>query len=306
MASTEHILPTELRQPEHAEPGRPRTNAGDGVRAHPILIVLVIIVLAAGGAVVGSRKPRTYSAQATINVGKSDIATQATPGYVVAAEALASSYSRLVSSDYVIRPSAAALGASPASIASRLSAVPIPNEPTFTITAQGSSTQRAVRLANLAVRALLRYVSNSITSQGGPSQLLARYQAAQATADELQARAQRLQRQLDGTATSTITATTPTQPGVTRNEVIRAKVIAQSAALQAQGLSSQYLNLAQTTVAPQLDVLTNATGASSNNRIQNIEKYGIIGAAAGLIIGLALATLVGMIETRRSRRAGAV
>ena len=46
----------------------------------------------------GAAKAPTYTATATINVGKSDIATQATPGYLTAAEALASSYSRLVAS----------------------------------------------------------------------------------------------------------------------------------------------------------------------------------------------------------------
>lgn len=58
------------------------------VRRHPFLTVLPAVVLLAAGIVAGVKKHPTYSATATINVGKADINTQATPGYVQASEAL--------------------------------------------------------------------------------------------------------------------------------------------------------------------------------------------------------------------------
>jgi hypothetical protein len=263
-----------------------------------------VVVLLAAGVVVGNGKPRTYSANAVINVGKSDIATQATPGYVQAAEALATSYSRLVTSQFVAIPAGRALNESPVTAASQLSAVPIPNETTFTITAKGSSMRSAVALANAAVTALQAYVKNSATQQGGPQQLLAKYEAAQSRADQLQAKAQRLSgRYAAGTTAATpataATAVTTSSASVTLSQVTKAKVAAQSAALQAQALSNQYLNLAGTAVAPALSVLNTPTGTATNNRTQNIEKYGIIGAAAGLVIGLAFAALVARIENNR-------
>jgi hypothetical protein len=289
-----------------APPDSPRSTLSGAIRRHSILVVIPVIVLLAAGVVVGNSKPRTYSANAVINVGKSDIATQATPGYVQAAEALATGYSRLVTSQFVAIPAGRALHESPVAAASQLSAVPIPNETTFTITARGSSTKSAVALANAAVTALQAYVKNSATQQGGPQQLLAKYQAAQSRADQLQAKAQRLSGRLaaGSTAASSTSATSvaTSSASVTQSEVTRAKVAAQSAALEAQALSNQYLNLAGSAVAPTLSVLNTPMGTATSNRTQNIEKYGIIGAAAGLVIGIAFAALVARIENWRGLR----
>jgi hypothetical protein len=265
------------------------------------LTLLPVVVLLAAGIVAGARKAPTYTATATINVGKSDIATQATPGYLTAAEALASSYSRLVDSQNVALPASRAVGESPGAALSQLSAVPIPNEPTFTITATGSSSARATGLASGAVRALQHYVNVTATQQGGPSQLLTKYQQAQRLAYELQHRAGTLQGQLNASTAGLST----TGPKVTQAEVTDAKVAAQIATLKAQALSSQYLNLAQSGVAPSLDVLVTPTGATSTNRTTNMEKYGIIGAAAGLVIGIAFAGLTEGVAAGRRRRVAA-
>lgn len=271
--------------------GSPVTLAGS-VRRHPFLVILPVIILLVAGIVVGAKKHPTYSAIATINVGKADINTQATPGYVQASEALATTYARLVSSQHVSIPVARALRQSPVSVASRLTAVPIPSEPTFTITATGQSATGAVALANATVKALQQNVSTSATQQGSPAQLLEQYQQAQATADELQSLAGRLQgRYVAGV------------DGVTRAQVTRAKVAGQTAALKAQALSNQYLSLSTSGVAPVLDVLVNPTSATSTNRTSNIEKYAVIGAAGGLVIGLALAGLAGALAARRRRLA---
>jgi capsular polysaccharide biosynthesis protein len=267
------------------------------VRRHWFLTLLPVIVLAAAGVAVGYAKPRTYTAQATINVGKSDIATQATPGYLTAAEALASSYSRLVTSNNIAVPAGRAVGESPGTALGQLTAVPIPQEPTFTISATGSSSAQATKLANAAVTALTKYANTSATQQGGPQQLLARYQAAQHQAFILQRKAGNLQGKLNAGSSAT-------GPKVSQAQVANAKVAAQTAQLKAQSLSQQYLNLSQG-VAPSLDVLVSPTGATSTNRTTNMEKYGIIGAVAGLVIGIAFAGLtegVAVAAGRRRRR----
>jgi hypothetical protein len=254
-------------------------------------VILPAVILLAVGVVLGSKKAPTYSATATINVGKADIATQATPGYVQASEALAASYSRLVASQHVAVPVAQAVGESPASVASRISAVPIPNEPTFTITATDSTPQSAVRLARATVNSIVKFSQQSQTNQGGPTQLLNRYHQIQTEADTQQAKADRLQGQLQVDT-----------PGVTQAEVTKAKVAAQTLTLRAQGLSNQYLNLAQNGAAPALDVLIDPTSPTSSDRTSNREKYGVVGAVAGLVIGIALAGLVGGIGNVRTRR----
>jgi capsular polysaccharide biosynthesis protein len=271
----------------------------EAVRRHWFLTILPVIVLAAAGIVAGYAKPRTYTATATINVGKSDIATQATPGYLTAAEALASSYSRLVTSQNIAVPAGQAVGENPGTALSQLSAVPIPNEPTFTISATGSSSAKATALANAATTALTKYANTSATQQGGPQQLLAQYQHEQSQAIQLQRTAGNLQ----GKYNARTSGLQVSGPKITQAQVTQAKVAAQTATLKAQSLSQQYLNLSQG-VAPTLQVLVNPTGATSTNRTTNMEKYGIIGAVAGLVIGIAFAGLTeGVAVGRRRRRA---
>ena len=81
-----------------------------------------------------------------------------------------------------------------------------------------------------------------------------------------------------------------------------AKVAAQTISLQAQALSNTYLNLAQNGAAPSLDVLIDPTSPTSSDRTSNREKYGVVGAVAGLVIGIALAGLVGSLGNVRMRR----
>ncbi|MFZ1997239.1 MAG: hypothetical protein WAU75_24195 [Solirubrobacteraceae bacterium] len=264
------------------------------ISRHPFLVILPTILLLAAGIVVGAKKPPTYNAVATVNVGKSDIVTQATPGYVQAAEALAAAYSRLVTSQYVATPAAQVLHLSPAAASSDLTAVPIPNEPTFTITATGSSPSRAAGLADAAIAALQRYVRRTASQQGGPAQLLAKYRHAQALADTLQHTSNRL----SGLFAAHL-------GGVSLAQVTQAHVASQIAALQAQALSGQYLSLASSAVAPVLSVLTSPNGSTATNRTSNIEKYGVVGGIGGFVIGIALAGLVGSVGDRRRRYAAA-
>jgi capsular polysaccharide biosynthesis protein len=256
-----------------------------------LLVLLPTVILLAVGIAVGSKKPPTYSATATINVGKADIATQATPGYVQASEALAASYSRVVNSQHVAIPAAQAVGESPTAVASRLTATPITSEPTFTITATDKTSTSAVKLAQAAVNSIKQFAAESATQQGSGAELLSQYHKLQSSADDLQAKSQKLAGRLSVNT-----------PGVTQAQVTRAKVAGQVAALHAQALSNQYLALVQNGSAPQLDVLVDPTAPTSTNRTSNIEKYAVLGAIAGLVIGIALAGLAGSVGNVRRRR----
>jgi capsular polysaccharide biosynthesis protein len=278
-------------EPPYTDGGGGQTTLASAVRRHPFLTVLPMLALLAAGIVFGAKRHPTYSATATINVGKSDINTQATPGYVQAAEALATTYSRLVTSQHISIPAAAALHESPTAVGANLSSVPIPSQPTFTITATGRSPQAAVKLSNAAVRALQRFVNHSQTQRGGASQLLGQFAAAQATASRLQDKSNTLQG-LHAAQT----------PGITQARVTQAQVASKVASLQAQVLANEYTSLMSTGSAPTLDVLISATGVpTTNNRTTNIEKYGVIGAAGGLVIGIAFAALVAGLGARRRR-----
>lgn len=263
---------------------------GRAIARHPFLVILPAIFLLAAGIVAGSRKHPTYTAGATINVGRSDIITQATPGYVQAAQVLASSYSRVAMSQHVWIPAAKALGVPVTAVSSRIEAVPIPGEPTFTITATGSSPQEAIALDNAAVKAIVHFANVSQTQQGSPSQLLSEYTHDQSLADSLHSKSASLAGKLSSGV-----------GGVTQKQVTRAQVAAQVAALQAQAAGSAYSTLTQNGVAPVLDVFAPAASATSN-RTTNIEKYAVVGAVAGLVLGVALAALVGGLEDWRDTR----
>jgi hypothetical protein len=294
-------MPPEDPRPEYRDP--PRFTLAGAVRRHWFLTLVPVVLLAAVGVFAGHSKKPTYSATATVNVGKSDINTQATPGYLVAAEALASSYSRLVQSQHIAVPAAKKVGESPAQAGSQLTAVPISSEPTFTITATGSSPARASALASAAISALKGFVARTATQGGGTAQLLAAYRKASSTALSLEAELRKLQAHAAPLDPSTATVTTPDTNTVPQTQITAAKVAAQTAQLQAQALSGQYLNLAQGGVAPTLDILIAPTGETTTNRTTNMEKFGIVGAVGGLVIGLAFAALAGAVDVRRTRRA---
>lgn len=268
----------------------PPTGLGSAITRHPFLALLPAIFLLAAGIAVGAKKHPTYSASATINVGKSDIITQATPGYVQAAQVLASSYSRVVMSEHVSVPVARALGEPPSAVSAHLTAVPIPDEPTFTITGTSTTPQGAIAISNAAVNAIVKFANVSQTQQGSPSHLLARYTAAQNRADSLHSKSASLAGKLSSGV-----------GGVTQAQVTKAQVASQVAALQAQADGNAYTTLAENGVAPVLDVFNPATSADSN-RNSIIQKYAVVGLVAGLVLGLALAALVGGLEARRARR----
>lgn len=286
-------------QPDQA----PKFSLAQAVRGHWILTLAPVVILLAVGLAVGAAKAPTYTASATVNVGKSDIATQATPGYLVAAEALASSYSRLVNSSHISIPTGAKVGETPAEVATQLTAVPIPQEPTFTISATGSSAARATKLANAAVTSLQAFVVQSASQGGGPSQLLAKLTAAQARQIKL---AQRVTDMTNRDVRAALRGNPTGNPATVvlspkkQAKINAAKVAAQMAQLQVQSLTGQYVNLSTNGVAPVLDVLVPPSGVTTDNRTTNLEKYGVIGLVGGLIIGIALAGLIEATEIRRT------
>jgi capsular polysaccharide biosynthesis protein len=114
-------------------------------------LVLLVVLLFVGGAVyAGMTRSPTYRAETQINVGRTDVRVQALPGYVAGAATLANAYSRVVQSDEIIDRVAPALGISKGSVASRLSAAPIPENPILRIVGKGDSPDAALRLTRTA------------------------------------------------------------------------------------------------------------------------------------------------------------
>lgn len=283
--------PTTPAEPQAAEaaalPSR-NVSLSTALRRYPILFLLPVVVLAAAGITLGLRRPPTYTAPTTINVGAADINSQATPGYAVAEQTLASAYSREVTSQFVINPVARQMHVSRAAIAARLSSSAVPSSPTFTINATGTSQQSAVALAGAATAALRHYIN--VTNQGetASTQLLSQYRNAERKADQLSSASGRLE------------GKNKVNPGsVSAKRRSEARVAAQVAQLQASALAQQFTNGSTTTRTGAMIQVLNPAAAAASDRNAITERYGVIGAAAGLLLGAALALLVANLRRKR-------
>lgn len=260
---------------------------GAALRRYPILALLPVMILAAAGVTLGLRRPPTYTASTQLNVGAPDISSQATPGYAQAAQTLASAYSREVTSQFVFKPVATKLGIPVGTLPSRLTSAAVPDSPTFTINATGSSTAAALTLARAATSALEHRINVLDQGENASTHLLTQYRRQQQLADQLTSASGKLQgRNAAGVG-----------PPVSPSRLLGAKVSAQVAQLAAQALANQYTTAATASRGAIIEVLNPATTATSNRR-SITERYGLIGAAAGIVIGAALALLVASIRTR--------
>lgn len=273
--------------PPRAPSGGTGVGLGTALRRYPVLFLLPIVMLAAAGVTLGLRRQPTYTASTVINVGAPDINSQATPGYVLAEQTLASAYSREVTSQFVYRPVANALHISQAAVASRLSSSAVPNSPTFTLNATGPDAQSAITLAGTATRELQHYINVINQGEHQSTQLLNRYRDAQREADRLSA----LSGKLD--ALNSVSPGSVSQ--VRRQET---KLASQVAQLQANALAGQYTNGSTMSRGAIIQVLNPASSASSNRRSLT-ERYAVIGAAAGIVLGAALALLVANLRRRQ-------
>jgi uncharacterized protein involved in exopolysaccharide biosynthesis len=256
------------------------------VKRYPLLVLLPVIAFVAAGVTLGLRRAPIYTASTQINVGSPDVNSQATPGYVQAAEALASAYSREVTSIYVYKPVAVKMGAAPSDIQSRLSSSAVPNSPTFYVNATGPSAKSAIALAGRATAALQAKINSLDAGESASPQLLKRFRSLQGQANSLFSRAGKLQNSTD--------------PGAAA-KAHNLKLDAQVAQLQAQSLAQQYTTLATNGHGTFIQVLNPASSATSD-RNSVTERYGLVGLAAGVLMGLALAYFAGAIRHRRELR----
>jgi len=257
----------------------------------PLVVVCVVLFSGAGYYTATQRSPE-FTSTATVNVGRTDVRVQALPGYVQGAQALAASYSRVVTSDRIVDPVASRLGLSSSDVKSRLTASPIPSAPIFEISARGSDEKSAIALAEAATRETQTFVSRTDRGDTSTSSLLKEYRQQARLSSSLQSQMDRLRADItngDGNAR------------VLRERLIKAQTDQQTAELRKQSLQSMYVDRASTdTSTAGIQVLSPATSAASD-RDSMKQKLVAVGAIAGLLVGLALSALVARRRPRRRR-----
>jgi hypothetical protein len=212
------------------------------------------------------------------------VAVQA-PSYVTAAQGLAATYSQAIHAGAVTKPAGKALGIPPLEASKRLLASPIGQTPLFLIDAKGPSAHDAIKLANAASRALVRYVDGLNASSAGVNSSLRAFKRASA------------QQHSAGLAVQDAQVAFQRHPSIkARQAVTRALQRSDSAKLRVTVLASVYGNAKRVgSTSNVLQILATAT-AATDDRSSVLQKVLFIAAAAGLAIGVALAVRAGTRE----------
>jgi len=267
----------------------PQVSPVEAARRHWWIIVASVLAMAAIAlALINSATP-TYTAEAQLSIGRLDLtAPGALSGFSQGTSSLASAYSRAIHADRVVFPVARRLKLSPETVAARLSASPVPESPVFEVKATGRSAMPTVRLANAAARALVSYIEEINRRNPDARRLLSEFREAARDKAQLILERDRRDRELNESETA---------ENERRVFVAREKLDVVS--LRADTLRATY----QATQAAQastslVQILTEASDAR-DDRSDTRQQFLFAAVAAGLVIGLALATLHDQRTARR-------
>jgi capsular polysaccharide biosynthesis protein len=190
-------------------------------------------------------------------VGELSPSTQSAPGIVEANQQLASAYSRAINAQAVLTPVATKLRLPGAEVNKRLSASPIPDSPIIRVSAKAPTEQGAIATAQAGTSSLVRYVRRVGNQDPAGDRLLRQLTKAKEDVAALQGQ---------GNDSPKLDA----------------------ALLRVKALQQQYLENTQRTGATPITVLNPAEGAT-NDRTKVLKLAAVIGALAGIAVGVALA-----------------
>jgi hypothetical protein len=278
-----------VQRPEpYVAPGRSALN-------HWRLVTLVALLGMLAGGALGFLKPPTYTAESRLVVGKtaqlSNLAS--VPGLDAAGQSLASSYSRLVSTDAVLSGAAKRLGGS---IDGSLSASPIPLSPVIRVFATASSAQQAVAIANAGSRALVDAV-NTLNQQQSTSAdaLLTQYEDADRDLLVAQDNLKDLEAQLQLAGPGGLAADN------IQKEINVAQTQVDGLQVKLNALSSAYSGVYNpTAINTQVVQRVGNAEATGSNRRRTIELGVLVGLVGGVLIGLGLAVWLDLHARKRA------
>jgi uncharacterized protein involved in exopolysaccharide biosynthesis len=254
------------------------TDLFSAVGRNIVLFLAPIVVLAGIGVAYGIVRKPVYTAEARVSVGQLNVSTQGIPGFLVAAQNLAAAYSRAIGAPQVTGPAGKAAGISQSRAADELSASAVPSTPLFRIEAKDKDKATSVKLANAAANALIKHVLDLNRRANLRGEILAKYNRAAIKVSQLESQIS----QTKPTARARVSLTARLQKATLRRNALGNIYNAASAGEVAENL---------------LQVISPAANPNGDRKTMT-ERWGLIGALAGLLIGLALAA--GR-ESRRQR-----
>jgi capsular polysaccharide biosynthesis protein len=256
------------------------------------LVLLLAVLLAGAGVAVGVGRKPIWTATATLQVGANiNPSSPGFSGFVQSETSLATTFSRAITANEVLARIQARTSLSPAQIARRLTATPVPNAAALEVIATGATPAAAIRLANVGAKSLVasEAPNNFPTSA---ARLYNAYRAQSTVVARARARLQAIESRnaVQGQTARTVSGQTTTNHS--SPALIQAQAAVGAAQARGNALSAAY-TLAVESDANSGAVLTPLADAvtATSDRKQKIELFGFVGLAAGLLIGASIAIL---------------
>jgi len=258
------------------------------VTRRPLVLILPILVLLVPALALAFMRTPMYTSQARLVVGDFSFSSQAVPGYVLAAQDLAGTYSRLASEGVVVQETAHRLGIAPGRVQRAVSASPIVGSSVIIVTASDHDEQIATSIAGTTATVL-----TEVTKSYGKasSDLLKQY--VQANVDEQRASHSMTAANSAYETARAIFGSGAEQTKAAFNRMLLARATFQSAQLRVNSIGSAYQQ-AQSNDASSggaVQLISPAVPVGSDRR-SKIELAIIAPILAGSVIGAALATFL--------------
>ena len=247
---------------------------------HPFLVLTTSLLFMAIGVGFGLGRTPTYTARSIVAVGPITVKDPAAvPGIVTATQTLAEVYARTASATDVRKRADAALRRK-GEVLHRVKSSPIPDSPLIKIEAVGTSSKGAVDAANAVSQALVEHVKAESASTDLRS-IYARFRGA----------ALAYVRQL-GVVSRLTRAYERNRSDAARKRLDDAEADLQGDLLRRESLRKTYRDtLSASAATPGVQAFLRSR-RSISDRNSLIQILGLIGLAAGLAVGAALATVL--------------
>jgi uncharacterized protein involved in exopolysaccharide biosynthesis len=187
-----------------APPVFSETNLYYVLRRYWLLVLTPVAVCIAIAGVLAFGRTPVYTSQARLTIGSLNISTQGIPGFVYAAQGLATAYSRVVTADGVVDPVAKQLHMPRKEVIDNLAGSAVALAPIFIVEGKGMSPAKSIALTNAAAKQLTTYIANFNSVSTGERTALTQYNQVSVTANAAKLKADQLRARLFKTPTNAL------------------------------------------------------------------------------------------------------
>jgi capsular polysaccharide biosynthesis protein len=272
-------------------PATGRVSPSAAAIARPFLVLLPILTFLIPSLFLAYSATPTHTSEARILVGGFDPQANAVPGFVAASETLAATYARLIGTPAVVDEVAKALDLDPAQVRGHIGASPVPDSSLIRVDGTADNRRDATRFADAGAEALEKYATGTVASTSA-GQLLTDYQQASQDVASANVTLTRVSRALQAN---------PNDATLIRQQA-SAQAAVDAAKLKADALAARYSTFLENTGgSANVQVVSPAT-YQGDNRHSMVQLAIAASVGLGLVVGIALATLVVNQEATRARR----